>query len=115
MISALFIDAIEQLGVVVFDVPGGYLPTDMPVDKQILLHIRDEFANTMCEVNPDYKPYVQYENGKNFLYVKVLRAIYVCIDFFLLWYNFYVNTLKYLGFSINIYDNYVSNKMIDEN
>ena len=87
----------------------------MPEDKQILLHIRDEFLDIMYEVNPDYKPYVQYENGNKVIYVKVMRVIYVCIDYDLLWCNFYVKNLKDLGFSINIYDNCVSNKMIDEN
>ena len=67
----------------------------------------------MCEVNPDYKPYVQYDNGNKVLYVKVLREIYGCIESSLLWYNFYVKTLKYLGFSINTCDICVANKMID--
>ena len=66
----------------------------------------------MCEFNPDYKPYVQYYNGKIVLYVKVPRAIYGYIKSALLWYNFYVKTLKELGFSINTYDRYVANKMI---
>ena len=87
----------------------------MPEDKQILLHIRDEFLDIMYEVNPDYKPYVQYENGNKVIYVKVMRVMYVCIDYDMLWCNFYVKNLKDLGFSINIYDNCVSSKMIDGN
>ena len=45
------------------------------------------------------------------LYVKVLRAIYGCIESALLWYNIYVKTLKDLDFSINPYDIFVENKM----
>ena len=67
----------------------------------------------MCEVNPDYKTDVKYENGKKVLYVKVLRALYICIEPALLYYNLYVKTLKYLGLIINKYDICVSNKMID--
>ena len=48
------------------------------------------------------------------MYVKVLRAIYGCIESTMLWYNLYVNTLKYLGFSINRYDICVAKKMLDE-
>ena len=66
----------------------------------------------MCEVNPDYKPYVQFENGNKVLYVKVLISIYGCIEYALLWCNLYVKTLKYLGFSINTYYRCVANKMI---
>ena len=46
------------------------------------------------------------------LYVKVLGAIYECIESALLWYNFYVNTLKYSMFSINIYDRCVANRIM---
>ena len=53
--------------------------------KYYLLRIRYEFVDIMREVNPDYKPYVKYENGKKVLYVKVMRAIYGCIESALLW------------------------------
>ena len=51
--STLFIDAVEQCDVGVFDVPGSYLQTEIPANKQILLRIRYEFLNIMCEVNTD--------------------------------------------------------------
>ena len=111
--SILLIDAMEQRDVTVFDLPGAYLQADIPAYNQILLRIRDEFVNIMCEVDPDHKPCVQYENEKKVLYMKFTRAIYGCIESDLLWYNFYVKTLKYLGFSINTYDRCVINKMID--
>ena len=67
----------------------------------------------MCEVNTDYKPYIQYRKGKKVIYVKVLREIYGLIESNLLWYNVYTNTLKYLGFSINTYDICTANNIID--
>ena len=67
----------------------------------------------MCDVNPDYKPYVQYFNGEKVLYVRVLRAIYVCIEPDMLCYNIYIKTLKDFGFRINTYDIFVDKKMID--
>ena len=60
--STPLIDAMEQRDVAFFDVPGDYLQTDVLEDKQIISRIRDDFVDIMCEVNPDYKPYVQYEN-----------------------------------------------------
>ena len=83
--STLYIDAMEQRNVAVFNVPGAYLQAGIPADKRILLCIIYEFLRIMCEVNPDYKPYVQYGNGKKVLYVKVMRAIYWCIESALLW------------------------------
>ena len=43
----------EQHDVAVFNVPGAYLQKGMPEDKRILSHIRDEFVDITCEVNPD--------------------------------------------------------------
>ena len=102
----------EQSDAEVFYVPGSYLQTEMPEDKRILLRIRDEFVDIMCEVNPDYKPYVKYYNGKKVLYVNVLRAIYGFIESTLLWYNLYVKNLKHLMFIINKYGRFVANIMI---
>ena len=58
----------------------------------------------MCEVNPEYIPFVRYENGKKVLYVKILRAIYGCIESALLWYKLYSETLEGMEFVINTYD-----------
>ena len=47
------------------------------------------------------------------LYVKVLRALYGCLESAFLWYQLYSETLKKLGFEINPYDRCVANKVID--
>ena len=83
-----------------------------PTDKRILLRIRDDFVDIMCEVNPDYAPYIQYMNGKKVIYVKFLREIYGCIESAMLLCKFYVKTLKHVGFSINKYGRFVANIMI---
>ena len=67
----------------------------------------------MFEVNPEYEQYVIKENGKKVLYVKILRAIYGCIESALLWYELYAKTLKGMGFKLNPYDRCVANKIID--
>ena len=88
--GTLLIDAHEDRDVAIFDVPGAYLQAEMPKEKKLLMKFRDEFVNIMCEVNPEYKKYVVKENGKEVLYVKILRAIYGCIESALLWYELYV-------------------------
>ena len=112
LMSTLFIDDMEQRDVAAFDLPEDYLQTDITEEKRILICIRDEFVDIMCEVNPAYKPYVQYDNGKKVLYVKVLREIYGCVESALLWYNFYIKTLQDLEFSTDKYGRCVSNKII---
>ena len=49
----------------------------------------------------------------NVLYLRVLRALYGCLESALLWYNLYSSTLVNLGFVLNPYDLCVANKTIN--
>ena len=111
--GTLLIDTNEGRDVAIFDVPGAYLQAEMPREKKILMKLRNEFVDIMCEVNPEYEQYVIKENGKKVLYVKILRAIYGCIESALLWYELYAKTLKGMNFKLNPYDRCVANKMIN--
>jgi hypothetical protein len=114
LLSTAVIDAFEKRDVAIFDVPGAFLQTEMPKDKNVIMIIRDEFVDIMCEVNPEYIPYVITDkNGRKVLYVKILRAIYGCIESALLWYELYTKTLKDMGFVLNPYDRCVANKVIN--
>ena len=90
-----------QRDVVIFDVPGDFLQTALTEDKFLLMQIRYEFVDVMCEVNPEYILYMRYENGKKVLYVKNLWAMYVCIKSELLWYKLYSEKLEGMEFFIN--------------
>jgi hypothetical protein len=113
LMTTLVIDATEKRDIAICDIPGAYLQTALPPDKEIHMRLRGQFVDIMCEVNPVYKKFITYEHGKKVLYVRVLRAIYGCIESALLWYNLYSTTLKDLGFIINPYDRCVANKMIN--
>ena len=69
----------------------------------------------MCEVNSKYKPFVRIVNGRKVLYLKVLRALYGCIESALLWYELFTTTLTNMGFKVNPYNRCVANKMINGN
>ena len=85
-----------------FYFPGAYLHASLPDNKHIVMVLRDEFVDIMCNVNPEYnKHIITLKNGKRVLYLKVLRAIYGCIESALCWYNLYSDTLKNEGFTIN--------------
>ena len=107
------IDAYEERDVVIFDLPGAYLHAEMPKDKRLLMKFRDEFVDIMCKVNPEYEQDVVVEHGKRVLYVRILRAIYGCIELVLLWYELYVSVLKEMIFQLNPYNKCVANKMIN--
>ena len=117
IITTLMIDAYEGKDIAIADISGAYLHAEFPSGKRVILKLTGIFVDIMCEVNPEYKQHVIYEvkNGKKIkvLYVRVLRALYGCLESALLWYKLYSSTLKKLGFKINPYDKCVANKMIN--
>ena len=68
----------------------------------------------MCEVNPEYKNDVRYENGKKVLYLQILTALYGMIESALLWDKFYTEVLKKEGIELNSYDKCVANKIVND-
>ena len=110
LLATAIIDAYEKRDVTVFDIPGAYLHADY--DKFVLLKLEGRFVDIMCQVNPDLKKYVRHENGKKVLYLRLLKALYGCIESALLWYLLYTETLVKLGFKLNPYDKCVANQMI---
>ena len=110
---SLMIDVFEDQDVAIFDIPGAYLHAEMPKDKVVLMKFRGQFADIMCRVNPEHSKNIVFEKGKKVLYVKVVRAIYGCIESAMLWYNLYVTTLKDMGFTLNPYDRCVANKLVN--
>ena len=113
IIATLVIDAYEERYSVIADVPGAYLHAEMPPNKRVLLKLKGQFVDIMCKVNPEYQKYVRYEGRTKVLYLKVLRAIYGCLESALLWYNLYSTTLKNMGFVLNPYDLCVANKTVN--
>ena len=77
------------------------------------MRLEGEFVDIMCEINPEHKSNVIYENGKKTLYLKIMQAIYGCLESALRWYEFYSERLKAEGFAINPYDKCVANKEIN--
>ena len=76
-----------------FDVSGLLMYAYIPKDKRILMKLRGDFVDIMCQVNPYYEQHVRYENGEKVLYILVIREIYGCIESALLWYNLFSTTI----------------------
>jgi hypothetical protein len=113
LMAILLINAYEERDTAIFDVPGAYLHAKIPDDKFAILKIEGEFVDIMCEVNPEYKADIRFENGKKVLYVQILAALYGMIESALLWYTLYTEVLHKEGFKINPYDRCVANKVIN--
>ena len=110
----LLIAAYEGRKVITLDVPGAFLQAEMPDDKMILMKFTGKFVDYMCEVNQDHIPNVRRNaRGTKVLYVRVMRALYGCIQSALQWYKLFKETLEGKGYVLNPYDLCVANKEIN--
>ena len=66
----------------------------------------------MCEVNPEHKMNLCVENGVNILYLRLLKDLYGCMEYTLLWYDLYKKTLKSHESMVNTYDICIENSTI---
>ena len=94
LLDQLTINAFEEREIDIFDISGAYLNYKITEDKFVLLKLEDEFVETMSEVNLEFRKDVFQEYKKKILYLRLLRALYGCIESTLLWYNMHNDTLK---------------------
>ena len=113
LFTTLVIDAYEESDIATFNIPGAYLHSKTPVDKNVILKLRGHFLDITCDINEEYRQYLRYEKGQIVLYLRVISAIYGCIESALQWYNMYTQTLKAEGYKLNEYDKCVANKTIN--
>ena len=78
--SSLVIKTHDKIYMATFDIPSAYIHAEIPEDKQILLKLRDKFVDIMCDVNKEHRKNMVIENGKRLLYMRLVRAIYGCIQ-----------------------------------
>ncbi len=95
ILTTLVVDSWEEHNIEVADiVPMACLHASFPKDKCVVLKLQGLFVDIMCKVNPDFKKDTVYETTKcnklvKCLHVRVLGALYGCIELALLWYNLY--------------------------
>ena len=112
MILTLLIAAFEGRKVITLDVPGAFLQAEMPKGKMILMKFTGKFVDYMCEVNKEHIPNVRTNRkGVKVLYVRVIRALYGCIESALQWYELFKETLEKEGYKLNPYDMCIANKL----
>jgi hypothetical protein len=111
LLISTIIDATEHRDIATADVRGAYLHAKM-VDFT-LLKMEGESVDIMCNVCEVYRKFICYEKGKKVLYLKLLKALYGCVQSALLWYELFAGTLLEMGFQMNPYDTCVANKTIE--
>jgi AAA ATPase containing von Willebrand factor type A (vWA) domain len=108
----LMTDAMEGRDVAISDVVGAYLNALM--DDFVIMKIVGREAELMCELNPEWRKHLRYDDkGVAYLYVVLKKALYGCVKSALLWYKLYRGTLEEMGFVVNPYDQCVANATIN--
>ena len=107
------IAAKEDRVCVTLDVGTAYLNARMPPEyPTIIMRIEPALAAIMAEIDTELQPYIHH-NGC--IYVKLLRALYGCIESAKLWQLHITKTLTEDGFTSNPYDCCVMNKVTNTN
>ena len=111
------IDAKEERDVMSVDIPNAFIQTLMPTPEagadRVIMKITGLLVDYMIQLDPEYRKYVVYENGKRVIYVVILRAIYGMLEASLLWYKKLRGDLEAYGFEFNPYDPCIANKMVN--
>jgi hypothetical protein len=111
LMVSIMIDAHEKRDVATADVAGAYLKAYMK--DYVLMKFTGASVDILCEMNPKYVLFVVIENGVKVLYVRLIKAIYGCVQSALLWYELFYSYLKEIGFELNPYDPCIANKDIN--
>ena len=105
------IDALERRVVVVADIPGAFMHSDM--DPEVYMRLDGLMAELLLEVDrAAYEPYLTYEKGQPVIYVEMLKALYGTLRAARLFWEKLSSVLKSWGFEINPYDSCVANKTV---
>eukprot|EP00980_Cylindrotheca_fusiformis_P015510 scaffold4410_cov78-Cylindrotheca_fusiformis.AAC.1 len=111
------IDAHEGRDVMVTDVPNAFIQADLPereYGQRVFMKITGVMVPMLTQLAPDvYESFVVRENGREVIYVKVLKAIYGMLEAALLWYKRFRKDLESIGFKFNNYDSCVANRMVN--
>jgi hypothetical protein len=111
LMLSILINAWERRKTATADVTGACLHAKLK--DFTLLRMEGESVNTMCDVNEEYKKFVCIEHGKKVLYLKLLKALYGCVQSALLWYELFSGTLQKMVFYLNPYNACIANKTIN--
>ena len=69
-----------------------------------LLLLEVNFVYIMSEINCEYKHHIRFKDGRDILYLCILKAVYGMIKSNVLWYKLYISVLKYMRLQLNPYN-----------
>jgi hypothetical protein len=96
MVLALFAGRMQGISVCKINVKGAFIQTPMK-GEPIFLKIGKDIIKHILEAFPEYANFVTSNGG---MYVRMLKAMYGCVQASLLWYKLLVEVLSGIGFVV---------------
>jgi hypothetical protein len=109
MVLALFAGNMKEHAICKIDVKGAFVQTPMKGEK-IYLKVGKDIAKHVVELCQEYAGFV---NEDGVMYVKMLKAMYGCVQASLLWYQLLIRVLSGIGFSVCEVDQCVMRLIVD--
>ena len=108
MIAALA--AREGRAVATIDFPGAFLNSEMPGegDHEVLMRLNKCLSGILIGIDPSYKKCL---NSNDTIIVRLKKALYGCVESSKLWYDEISGDMCKLGFTINLHDVCVFNRI----
>ncbi len=91
------------------DIESAYLHAQM--EDEVIMELEPALADIMVTIDNKYSEYV---TGRDKIYVKLIKALYGCIQSALLFNKHVPNVLVNIGYTCNRYDTCVLNKTVDD-
>ena len=103
------IAAMEKRSVAVIDFPGAYLNSKLPKEHpSVYMRLDKEITRIACEIDPKYKEFIRQDGT---VIVKLLKALYGCVQSSSVWYDLLTTKLGGIGYIKNTQDSCVFNKL----
>lgn len=103
--------AAEGRHLATIDVTAAFVEAMLPMDQVIYMILDKKVSDVVVQLHPEYD---SYRNADGKLIVKLIRALYGCLQSAKLWYILLAKKLIRLGYHCNPYDNCVYNKILDD-
>jgi len=101
--------ASEGRAAATMDFPGAFLQATMPSDQAVFVRVPKDLATVLHMAYPEvYGSF--YSPGQRWLFVRLRKAMYGCVQSALLWYQEFVKIFESLGFKVNPYERCVLNR-----
>jgi len=110
MSSIFIVAALAARGsrfVSILDITGAYLNASMPENVEVYMRLDSVLAEELVKLDPSYK---NFRNKNGTVIVRLLKALYGCIESAKLWFKHIERSLNGLGFTPNQVDLCLFNK-----